>query len=139
MKKYNFIIFGGTGQQGTICARDLLESGYSVLLVGRDKSKIKNLLRNKKEGFMRVDLRNHNEIEKAIKLSNACLVVNCAELLFNIPIMKSCLKTKKSLTDLGGLQKVTIEQFKLHNSFKKTGIINITGCGSTPGIANVMT
>ena len=137
--KYDFIIFGGTGQQGGICARDLIESGYSVLLVGRDKTRIKNLLKNKKTGFIEVDLRNEKEIAKAIKSSNADVVVNCAELIFNVAIMKACLKTKKSLTDLGGLQKITLEQFKLHDSFKKTGIINITGCGSTPGIANVMT
>ena len=137
--KYDFIIFGGTGQQGGICARDLIESGYSVLLVGRDKTRIKNLLKNKKTGFIEVDLRNEKEIAKAIKSSNADVVVNCAELIFNVAIMKACLKTKKSLTDLGGLQKITLEQFKLHDSFKKTGIINITGCGSTPGIVNVMT
>lgn len=137
--KYDFIIFGGTGQQGGICARDLIESGYSVLLVGRDKTRIKNLLKNKKTGFIEVDLRNEEEIAKAIKSSNADVVVNCAELIFNVAIMKACLKTKKSLTDLGGLQKITLEQFKLHDSFKKTGIINITGCGSTPGIVNVMT
>ena len=137
--KYDFIIFGGTGQQGGICARDLIESGYSVLLVGRDKTRIKNLLKNKKTGFIEVDLRNEDQIAKAIKSSNAEVVVNCAELIFNVAIMKACLKTKKSLTDLGGLQKITLEQFKLHDSFKKTGIINITGCGSTPGIVNVMT
>ncbi len=139
MKKYDFIIFGGTGQQGGICARDLIESGYSVLLIGRDKTRIKNLLKNKKTGFMKVDLRNEEEIAKAIEKSNAEVVVNCAELIFNVAIMKACLRTKKSLTDLGGLQKITLEQFKLHDSFKKSGIINITGCGSTPGIVNVMT
>ncbi len=136
--KYDFIIFGGTGQQGSICARDLLESGYSVMLVGRDKSRIRNLLKNKKTGFLRVDLRNESEIKKAIKKSHADIVVNCAELVFNVPIMKACIKTKKSVTDLGGLQKVTVEQFKLHNPFRKAGIINVTGCGSTPGIVNVM-
>ena len=69
--KYDFIIFGGTGQQGRICARDLIESGYSVLLAGRDTSKIKNLLKNKKTGFIRVDLKNLEEIVKAIKNSGS--------------------------------------------------------------------
>ncbi len=137
--KYDFIIFGGTGQQGKICARDLLESGYSVMLAGRDPLYIKELLKNKKASFIRVDLRNEDEITEAIKSSKADVVVNCAELVFNIPIMKACLKTKKPCTDLGGLQKITIEQFKLHDAFKKAGITNITGCGSTPGISNVMT
>jgi len=135
----DFIIFGGTGQQGRICARDLLDCGYSIVIAGRDSSKIKNLLRNKKASFMRVDLRNEKEIEKVIKKSNADFVVNCAELVFNVPIMKACLKTKKSLTDLGGLQYITQEQFKLHKEFEEKNLICVTGCGSTPGILNVLT
>jgi lysine 6-dehydrogenase len=136
--KYDFILFGGTGEQGRICARDILESGCSVLLVGRNKSRVQKLLKNKKAGFMRVDLREQNKIEEAIKKSQADVVINCAELVFNVPIMKACLKNKKSITDLGGLQYITLEQFKLHDDFKKAGITNITGCGSTPGIVNVM-
>lgn len=137
--KYDFIVFGGTGQQGKICARDLLESGYSVLLVGRDPSRIQDILKNKKAGFTRVDLRNQKDIVRAIKDSGADVVVNCAELTFNIAIMKACIETKKSCTDLGGLQTVTLKQFKMDKEFKKAGIINLTGCGSTPGISNVMT
>lgn len=137
--KYDFIIFGGTGQQGKICARDLLESGYSVMLAGRDPSNIQDILKNKKANFLKLDLRKTDDIVKAIIKSKADIVVNCAELTFNISIMKACLKTKKSCTDLGGLQYVTSNQFKLHNDFKKLGIICITGCGSTPGILNVLT
>ncbi|MEK6914368.1 MAG: saccharopine dehydrogenase C-terminal domain-containing protein [Nanoarchaeota archaeon] len=137
--KYDFIIFGGTGLQGRICAKDLLESGYSVMLVGRDSSGIKNLLKNKKTDFLKVDLRKFDDIVQAIVKSNPDVVVNCAELIFNIPIMKACLKTKKSCTDLGGLQSITSDQFKLDNHFKKFNITCITGCGSTPGILNVLT
>ncbi len=136
--KYDFIIFGGTGIQGRICAKDLIGSGYSVLLVGRDKSKIRKLLQSRKASFLKVDLKNYKNIVHAIKKSGADVVVNCAELIFNVDIMKACIDTKKSVTDLGGLQKVTKKQFKLHDDFKKEGIISITGCGSTPGITNVM-
>ena len=137
-EKYDFIIFGGTGLQGRICARDLLESGYSVLLIGRDPSGIKDLLKNKRSGFERVDLRDEKSISEVIKNSGAKIVVNCAELTFNVPIMNACLKAGKSLTDLGGLQKITREQFTLNEKFKKARILCITGCGSTPGIVNVM-
>lgn len=137
--KYDFIIFGGTGLQGRICAKDLLQSKHSVLLVGRDPSGIQNLLKNKKAGFLKVDLRNKKEIENAIKQSGAKVVVNCAELTFNISIMNACLKTKTSLTDLGGLQEITKKQFSLDKKFKKSNIICITGCGSTPGISNILT
>lgn len=136
--RYDFIVFGGTGLQGKICAKDLLENGYSALLVGRDLFHIKDLLKYEKIGFMKVNLNNQKEIVNAIKKSRADVVVNCAELIFNISIMKACLETKKSLIDLGGSQKITLQQFKLHKLFKKSGILNLTGCGSTPGISNIM-
>jgi hypothetical protein len=40
MGRYDFLLLGGTGIQGKICARDLLESGYTVLLSGREKKKL---------------------------------------------------------------------------------------------------
>ncbi len=136
---YDFILFGGTGQQGSICARDLLEGGYRVLLAGRDPSKIQKLLKQyPRAGLVTVDLRDETAIARVIIQSGAKLVINCAELIFNVPIMRACLQTGKSCTDLGGLQKVTIEQFKLDNAFKRAGLLALTGCGSTPGIANVM-
>lgn len=136
--QYDFLIFGGTGLQGRICARDLLESGYSVLLAGRNPEGIQALLKNKKAGFHAIDLTQQQAISAAIRKSHADVVVNCAELIFNIPIMKACLKTGRSCTDLGGLQHVTQEQFKLNSEFRKRKLLTLTGCGSTPGIANVM-
>lgn len=136
---YDFILFGGTGLQGSICARDLLESGYSVLLIGRDPRGLEGLLKNKRAGFKSVDLMQQSATVQAISDSGARVVINCAELIFNIPIMKACLKTRRSYTDLGGLQQVTKEQFKLDGAFKKNKLLALTGCGSTPGIVNVMT
>lgn len=135
---YDFIVFGGTGQQGRLCVRDLLESGHRVMIAGRNKLAIGDILKNKKAGFAYVDLKDENSIATAIRKSGARVVVNCAELIFNVAIMKSCLKAKRSVTDLGGLQYITLEQFKMHEEFKKAGILNITGCGSTPGISNIM-
>ncbi len=136
--QYDFLLFGGTGQQGKICARDLLESGYSVLLAGRDRNAVQDLLKNKRAGFRAVDLTKQGMIAAIIRKSGADVVINCAELVFNIPIMKACLKTGRSCTDLGGLQSITRKQFRLNASFQKKGILTLTGCGSTPGIANVM-
>ncbi len=136
--RFDFIVLGGTGQQGRICARDLLEEGYSVLLCGRDSSSIKDLLKHKKSRFARLDLQDYKELVELIKKSGASVVINCAELNYNVDIMRACLAAKKSCTDLGGLHDITKQQFKLEGDFKKQKIICITGCGSTPGITNVM-
>ena len=136
--KYDFIVLGGTGQQGRICTRDLLEAGYKVMICGRDPSHIQNLLKNKSADFVKVDLKDIKQIVEVIKKSKADVVINCAELTWNINVMNACLLAGKSCTDLGGLQRITLEQFKLDREFKKAGITNITGCGATPGIINVM-
>jgi lysine 6-dehydrogenase len=52
--------------------------------------------------------------------------------------MRACLAEGVSCTDLGGLQRVTAQQFKLHTRFHDKGLLCLTGCGSTPGIANVL-
>ena len=137
--KYDFIIFGGTGFQGKICARDLLEQGYSTLLVGRNPSMIKDILKNPRAAFLKLNLKDENKIIEAIKKSKADVVVNCSEHYFNTPIMNACLRAKRPYTDLGGTKKETEEAFSFDESFRKSGIIGITGCGSTPGISNVMT
>ncbi|MBX4212460.1 saccharopine dehydrogenase NADP-binding domain-containing protein [Candidatus Pacearchaeota archaeon] len=134
----DFIIFGGTGQQGRICARDLLECGYKIVLAGRDSSAVQDVLKSKNADFMKVDLKKQEDILAAIFRSGAKVVVNCAELIYNVPIMKACIVAGRSCTDLGGLHDITIQQFKLDSEFRRKGIINITGCGSTPGITNVM-
>lgn len=134
----DFIVFGGTGQQGRICSRDLIESGYRIIIAGRDSSKIRHLLKNKRAKFIKVDLRNKKEIADSIKKSRAKVIVNCAELNFNIPVMEAAIETKRPCTDLGGLHDITMKQFMLDNKFKKSNIICITGCGSTPGIVNIM-
>ncbi len=138
--RYDFILIGGTGIQGRICARDLLESGYSVLVCGRDVRKVLPLLTKwkKKSAFHHLDLENTSGLRKAIRISGARVVVNCAELTYNVSVMRACLAEGVSCTDLGGLHTITAQQFALDNAFQKKEILCLTGCGSTPGIANVM-
>ena len=53
--------------------------------------------------------------------------------------MKACLSAKVHYLDLGGLQEMTIKQYKLDKEFRKKKLLALLGCGSTPGISNVMT
>src|SRR3989344_679521 len=136
--KFDFVVLGATGDEGNIASRDLLESGYSVLLCGRNKSRVERLLKYQKAKFAYVDLNNIEETAKVIKESGAKVVVNCAELRLNINAMGSCLLANANYLDLGGLQEMTRKQYKLNNNFKKNNLIALLGCGSTPGSSNVM-
>ncbi len=136
--KFDFVVLGATGEEGNIASKDLLESGYSVLLCGRNKLRIKDLLKYKKAKFAYVDLNNIEKTASILKKSGAKIVVNCAELRMNLHAMKSCLISGLHYLDLGGLQEMTIQQYKFDKDFKKRKLIALLGCGSTPGISNVM-
>ena len=137
-KKFDFVVLGATGEEGNISSKDLLESGYSVLLCGRNKSRVKNLLEYKKAKFAYVDLNNVKKTASILKSSGAKIAVNCAELRMNINAMKACLISGLHYLDLGGLQKMTIQQYKFDKNFKKRKLTALLGCGSTPGISNIM-
>ncbi len=136
--KYDFVVLGGTGMQGKIASKDLLYNGHSILICGRDSSRVKDLLKNKRAHFASVDMEDVSQIGEVVEQSRAPVVVNCAELTYNVHAMNACLKAETHYLDLGGLHYMTLEQFKLDKNFKKKSLIAIPGCGSTPGVTNVM-
>ncbi|MEW6063107.1 MAG: saccharopine dehydrogenase C-terminal domain-containing protein [Nanoarchaeota archaeon] len=135
---FDFVVLGATGEEGNIASKDLLESGYSVLLCGRNKARVKHLLKYKKARFVYIDLNDVKKTASILKKSGSKIAVNCAELRMNINAMKSCLISRLHYLDLGGLQEMTIQQYKLNKDFKKRKLTALLGCGSTPGISNVM-
>ncbi len=136
---YDFVILGGTGIQGRIAARDLLENGHSVLLCGRNKARVAHLLKKfKRTGFAEADLRDIGHTAKVIRKSGAKTVLNCAEGDWNLNALKACAHAGVNSLDLGSEILMTKQQLAMHRTLQKKGIIHITGCGSVPGVGNVM-
>ncbi len=135
--KFDFVVLGATGEEGNIASRDLLESGYSVLMCGRNKSRVENLLKYKKAKFAFIDLNDIKKTADILKSSEAKIAVNCAESKMNLNVMKACLISGLNYLDLGGLED-TLQQYHLDKNFKNKKLIALLGCGSTPGISNVM-
>lgn len=137
--KYDFIVLGGTGLQGRIVARDLIENGYSTLLCGRNKKRIDSFLkRYKKSGFAYNNLESIERTATLIKKSGAKIVINCAEENWDLNALKASIRINAHCLDLGSEIPMTKEQFALHRMLKNKGLTHITGCGSVPGIGNVM-
>mgnify|MGYP001578958572 CR=1 FL=1 len=137
--KYDFVVLGGTGLQGRIVARDLMENKYSVLLCGRNKSRIDHILKKyKKSGFKYVDLKDVDSTADVIKESGANVVINCAEEDWDLNALRACVKAGVHNIDLGSEIPMTRDQFRMHGLLKSKELIHITGCGSVPGIGNVM-
>jgi len=137
--KFDFVVLGATGMQGKIVARDLLENGYSVLLCGRNKKRADKILENyKKTGFEYVDLRDIKNASKVIRNSKADVVVNCAEGDWNLNALKACIAANAHCIDLGSDIWMTKKQLEMHDLLRKKNLISITGCGSVPGVGNIM-
>lgn len=135
----DFLVIGGTGTQGRIASRDLLENKYSVTISGRDKSRVEHFLKKyKKADFVYLDLADKKNILNVINKSGADIVLNCAEGDYSLDILNACVKAGVNYVDLGPDEEMTIDMFKLNDILKKKDIIALTGCGSIPGIVNVM-
>ncbi len=139
--RYDFAVFGATGLQGKIVVRDLIENGHSVLMCGRDKARVEDYLKKyKKTGFAHIDAHDINGMASVLKSYGVDVVVNCVEDLgWNyVNISKACLKAGAHCVDLGSEKPVAVKQFAMHDDLKKAGLILLTGCGSVPGVGNVM-
>ncbi|MEK9186474.1 MAG: saccharopine dehydrogenase C-terminal domain-containing protein, partial [Patescibacteria group bacterium] len=138
--KYDVLILGGSGMQGKIAARDLLENNYSVFLADLNDEGAKKIMDKypDKTDFAFIDLRKIAATATLIKKVKPTVVLNCAEGDWNLNVYKACLKTRTHVLDLGSDIPMTKKQLAMHNDFKKKDLIAITGCGSTPGINNVM-
>ncbi len=126
--------------QGRIVTRDLLESGYKVFCADlyKDGSN-KNLAQHPGTPFESIDLREYDTFKDFVKRIPAKIIINCAEGDWNHDVYKVALEEKRHIIDLGSDIPMTKAQMALHDQFKALGLTAITGCGSTPGINNVMT
>ena len=116
---YDFIVFGAFGLQGRIVTRDLVERGYNVVLSDRIKPTQKYLQKLNNPKFIYADLRNLAGAVDVLKSANTSVVVNCAEGDFNLALQNLCLKYNSHYVDLGSDHEMTVDQFKLHDVFKK--------------------
>jgi saccharopine dehydrogenase-like NADP-dependent oxidoreductase len=139
--KYDFVVLGADGMQGLIATKDLLQKGYSILCADLYRTKIKKLLKeskNKKAVFKYIDLRDIEKTTKLLKESKCNVVVNCADMYWNLNVYKACVEAKMHCVDLGSWIELTRQQLGMNKKFKEINRTVITGCGSVPGIGNVM-
>ncbi|GIU68190.1 MAG: saccharopine dehydrogenase [Candidatus Pacearchaeota archaeon] len=135
------VVLGGYGIIGKIVVYDLFKTNKNceIFVVGRNLEKAEeyaNSFNSPRVKAKKTNIQNKKELVSLIKGSD--VVVNCVQYYFNFEIMKACLKAKTNYVDLGGLYHLTKKQLKLHRYFKKIKKLAILGCGSSPGITNVL-
>ena len=135
----DFLVLGATGMQGCIVARYLSENGHRIYISGRNQSRLEEAGKKYKiEGAQALDLNNKEETTKLIHQIRPAVVINCAEGDWNLSVYRSALEGGANVIDLGSDLSATGEQLALNEEFKKKNLVAITGCGSTPGVNNVM-
>jgi len=138
MKK--IVVLGGTGIVGSVVVKDLFETckDCDILLASSSNKAFEyaSSFRSSRVRGVVVDVTDIPATAKIIKGSD--VVINCVNYYFNLHVMKACLKANANYLDLGGLFHMTKKQLKLNNQFKRKRLLAVLGCGSTPGITNVL-
>lgn len=137
--KVDFLVLGASGMQGRIVSRDLLESGFKICCADqyRDGSE-KNLGNFPGTRFQHIDLRDYEQLRRLIDSVKSGVVVNCAEGDWDLDVYRACLEVGRNVIDLGSEIPMTKSQLAMNKKFREKNITAITGCGSTPGINNIM-
>lgn len=135
-----YLVLGGYGEMGRITVHDLFETSRgNIIVAGRDGGAAKQFVRTFKSNRVRGEEVDVRDIKKLAALMKKCdVVINATQYTFNLHVMRACELARKPYLDLGGLFHMTKRQLKLHIRFKKKGMLAVLGCGSTPGITNVL-
>jgi saccharopine dehydrogenase-like NADP-dependent oxidoreductase len=143
MKK---IIVVGVGAQGSTIAKRMDEHPEVSEIICADydltaAEALKNSL-----GKARALQLDASDVGKVIDAAQGCdLIVNGLPLEFNLIVMEAALAVNASYFDMAGPMESIgfVESYKLmfsewHQKFKAKGLTALIGCGSSPGLANVM-
>ncbi len=135
------VVLGGYGEMGQIIVTDLAETFKrgTIVVAGRNRDKaiaFANSFHLKNVVGTAANSANNMQMKNALK--DADVLINATNYYSNIEVMRQALKNNVNYIDLGGLYWTTKKQLKLHSGFKKKGLVAILGCGSTPGITNIL-
>ncbi len=134
------VVLGGYGEMGRVISTDLAETfGGDLTIAGRAKEKAVEFASSfHKKNITGAAANSSNKLQMKAVLSGASVLINATNYYSNLEVMKSALDNNVNYVDLGGLYWMTKKQLKMHRMFKKKGLVAVLGCGSTPGITNVL-
>jgi saccharopine dehydrogenase-like NADP-dependent oxidoreductase len=140
------MIIVGVGAQGSTIAKRMDEHPEVSEIICADydmevAEKLSSSLKRSKA--LQLDA---GEVANVIQAAQGCdLVVNGLPLEYNLIIMEAALALNASYVDLAGpMEKIGfVESYRLifsewHQKFKTKGLTALVGCGSSPGLANLI-
>jgi saccharopine dehydrogenase-like NADP-dependent oxidoreductase len=106
------------------------------LSLDRARAVLAKIPQRRKIRPIRVDITRKDQACRALRGSRALL--NCVWYEHNLKAMDLALALQAHYVDLGGLFHMTLRQLARDRQFRRAGLRAVLGCGSTPGITNMM-
>jgi lysine 6-dehydrogenase len=137
----HIIVLGGAGAMGrvTVHALSEYEDIDQVTLADYNETRAQEVaasLRSSKIQVKQVDVTDEEQLHTLLRGTDA--VLSAVDYVFNLPVLKACIKERVHYADLGGLFHVTRKQMELSPEAEAAGITAIVGIGGTPGITNLL-
>ena len=140
-------IIAGVGAQGSTIARRMDEHpGVSEIICADYDIQAAQKLSESLEKATAVQL-DASQIKEVVKAAEGCdLIVNGLPLEYDLNVMEAALTVNASYLDMAGPMEDIgfVESYKLifskwHEQFQGKGLTALVGCGSSPGLANIIT
>ncbi|MBI5200430.1 MAG: saccharopine dehydrogenase NADP-binding domain-containing protein [Elusimicrobia bacterium] len=135
-------VLGGLGLMAEAALHDLARAtGVSQIFaadreIARAPAVLAKIPGRKKIKVVQIDLTDTAAAARA--LAGANVVLNASWYELNLKAMDLALALGAHYVDLGGLFHMTLKQLARRREFEKAGLWAVLGCGSTPGITNMM-
>jgi len=137
----HIIVLGGAGAMGRIAVRTLIEypdiDQVTIADYNEERAhEVAGSLQSSKIQVKQIDVNNEERLRTLLR--GADVALNAVEYIFNLPVLKACIREKVHYADLGGLFHITRKLMSMHTEVERAGITAILGMGGTPGITNVL-
>jgi lysine 6-dehydrogenase len=131
----------GAGLQGSACAYDLLQdpSVTQVTLADHRLGSLPPFLAGDWEGrlqTLRLDVTDDDAVRQALRGQTS--VMSAIPYYYNGPMARVAVESGCNFADLGGNTEIVLEQKKLHEQARATGVSVIPDCGLAPGMVNIL-
>jgi saccharopine dehydrogenase-like NADP-dependent oxidoreductase len=144
---FTIAILGGAGMMGQGIVRDLLSDRAIVPL---REVRVHDASRARLEELRAavgqdpllsvhdLDVRDPAQLRAAVAGADLCLNAVPTLLGHQMAIFEASLDARVDYMDLGGLGTFTVRQMEWHDRFAQAGVQAVLGCGSDPGMSNVL-
>ncbi len=137
----HIIVLGGAGAMGRITVRTLTEYADidQITLADYNEERAREVassLPQRNVQVKQIDVNNEEALRHLIR--GADVVLSAVEYVYNLPVLKACIREKVHYADLGGLFHMSRTLLALHAEASAAGITALLGMGGTPGVTNLL-